>query len=192
VATSPEHDELGTSPLGTFTAAGGAPQLELHAYLPAGVTTHVLPLSGNVTIGRSRTVEIPLDDPSVSRKHAMIHVGSTILVQDLGSQNGTRVGNTLLAPNTNTRVEIAAPFVVGAISVVIQPIGRASASVDVNDPPAGPRSLRDEVAALERARILEALAVCGGNQTKAAAMLGIPRRTLVLRIEQYAIPRPRK
>jgi DNA-binding NtrC family response regulator len=44
----------------------------------------------------------------------------------------------------------------------------------------------------ERARILAALEQCAGNQTKAAKVLGISRRTLVSRLSEYAIPRPRK
>jgi len=42
----------------------------------------------------------------------------------------------------------------------------------------------------ERERIVEALQVCGGNQTRAARMLGISRRTLVTRLSDYKIPRP--
>ena len=53
-------------------------------------------------------------------------------------------------------------------------------------------SLPDEIEALERQRILDALAGCGGNQTQAARMLGISRRTLINRIESYGLPRPRK
>jgi DNA-binding NtrC family response regulator len=44
---------------------------------------------------------------------------------------------------------------------------------------------------VERKRIAEALAKCGGNQTLAAALLGISRRTLVTRLAQYEMPRPR-
>jgi two-component system, NtrC family, response regulator AtoC len=44
----------------------------------------------------------------------------------------------------------------------------------------------------ERARILRALEACGGNQTRAAKMLGIARRTLINRIEQFNLPRPKK
>lgn len=45
----------------------------------------------------------------------------------------------------------------------------------------------------EKVRILEALRSCGGNQTKAAARLGVSRRTLTKWLNRYAdIPRPRK
>ncbi|MBX3221584.1 MAG: sigma 54-interacting transcriptional regulator [Labilithrix sp.] len=53
-------------------------------------------------------------------------------------------------------------------------------------------SLPAEVDALERERILAVLAQCGGNQTQAAEMLGISRRTLLRRLDEYAVPRPRK
>jgi DNA-binding NtrC family response regulator len=56
----------------------------------------------------------------------------------------------------------------------------------------GSGSLPHEVEALERQRILDALATCGGNQTQAAEMLGISRRTLLRRLDDYAVPRPRK
>jgi len=56
----------------------------------------------------------------------------------------------------------------------------------------GSASLPAEVDALERERILAVLAQCGGNQTQAAEMLGISRRTLLRRLDEYAVPRPRK
>ncbi len=43
-----------------------------------------------------------------------------------------------------------------------------------------------------RQQILEALHECNGNQTAAAKLLGISRRTLINRIEFHGIPRPRK
>jgi DNA-binding NtrC family response regulator len=63
--------------------------------------------------------------------------------------------------------------------------------------PSTPRSsggadLQGEVRSLERTRIIEALHNCGGNQSKAAASLGISRRTLVSRIAEFGLPRPRK
>jgi DNA-binding NtrC family response regulator len=53
-------------------------------------------------------------------------------------------------------------------------------------------TLPDEMERLERERILGALAQCGGNQTAAAEMLGISRRTLLRRLDEYNVPRPRK
>lgn len=44
----------------------------------------------------------------------------------------------------------------------------------------------------ERQRVIDALAACGGNQTRAAKMLGIARRTLTTRLDKLNIPRPRK
>jgi two-component system, NtrC family, response regulator AtoC len=44
----------------------------------------------------------------------------------------------------------------------------------------------------ERQRILDALAACAGNQSRAAKMLGMPRRTFVARLDEYKIPRPKK
>ncbi len=44
----------------------------------------------------------------------------------------------------------------------------------------------------ERARVLAALEKCSGNQTHAAKLLGVSRRTLISRIEAYGLPRPRK
>jgi transcriptional regulator with PAS, ATPase and Fis domain len=44
----------------------------------------------------------------------------------------------------------------------------------------------------ERARIVAALESAAGNQTRAAEILGISRRTLVSRLTEYNMPRPRK
>ncbi len=44
----------------------------------------------------------------------------------------------------------------------------------------------------EETRILAALEQCGGNQTEAAALLGISRRTLINRLDKYGLARPRK
>jgi transcriptional regulator with PAS, ATPase and Fis domain len=52
-------------------------------------------------------------------------------------------------------------------------------------------TLGEDIAALERQRILAALEQCAGNQTRAAKLLGISRRTLVTRLGEYGIPRPR-
>ena len=52
---------------------------------------------------------------------------------------------------------------------------------------AGRRRLSDEVNAVERRYIVEALIETGGNQTRAALLLGMPRRTLVRKLKQHAL-----
>ncbi len=44
----------------------------------------------------------------------------------------------------------------------------------------------------ERERITEALEQCAGNQTRAAELLGVSRRTLINKLERLSMPRPKK
>jgi two-component system response regulator AtoC len=44
----------------------------------------------------------------------------------------------------------------------------------------------------QRQRVIDALEACGGNQTRAAQMLGVSRRTLINRLERWNLPRPKK
>jgi two-component system response regulator AtoC len=67
--------------------------------------------------------------------------------------------------------------------------GSAGDAGETDDPRA---RLMQEIERAERARIVEALERCGHNQTHAAALLGISRRTLVTRLGLYDLPRPRK
>ncbi len=56
----------------------------------------------------------------------------------------------------------------------------------------GPEAALTVTERRERRAIVEALEACGGNQTAAAKRIGVSRRTLVSRLDKYAIPRPRK
>jgi len=76
----------------------------------------------------------------------------------------------------------------GAIDVVHLPAA-ITACAPAAAPP--PRALRDALAGEERRRIVEALQRSAGNQSRAAELLGMPRRTLVKRLREYGIPRGR-
>jgi two-component system, NtrC family, response regulator AtoC len=82
-----------------------------------------------------------------------------------------------------------------ASAPVIEPAARAAPAAAPPDETAE-RPLRaivrEQVASVERQRICEALARAAGNQSVAAKLLGMPRRTLVKRLAAYNIPRPRR
>jgi DNA-binding NtrC family response regulator len=68
----------------------------------------------------------------------------------------------------------------------------AAAPSSTSTTPAARSTRPQDPAADERQRIINALEQCGGNQGKAAELLGISRRTLISRLDEYKLPRPRK
>jgi two-component system response regulator AtoC len=66
-------------------------RLELVVVAGESVTVTALPLHGSVTLGRGEECEVRIDSPSVSRRHAVLHIGPGLRIEDLGSANGTFV-----------------------------------------------------------------------------------------------------
>ncbi|MGE5185211.1 MAG: sigma 54-interacting transcriptional regulator [Acidobacteriota bacterium] len=108
----------------------------------------------------------------------------------LSSGGAIRPSHLVLEPARDSAVTIP---VERMSSSTIPPKERTS-SERISSPtlPPGDRSLASAVAELERQRILDALEQCGGNQTRAARLLGISRNTLLARLDEYGLPRPRK
>jgi transcriptional regulator with PAS, ATPase and Fis domain len=74
-------------------------------------------------------------------------------------------------------------------------IGPEALAIDGHEPPGkvpSGNALKDEREAAEKRAVLDALDKTGGNQTKAAELLGISRRTLVNRLTAYGMTKPRK
>src|SRR5215216_284188 len=59
-----------------------------------------IPVEGELSVGRAEGVDLILDDPETSRRHAVFRRdGDMLEVEDLGSLNGTWVnGNRISAP----------------------------------------------------------------------------------------------
>jgi transcriptional regulator with PAS, ATPase and Fis domain len=53
-------------------------------------------------------------------------------------------------------------------------------------------SLNEQLASQDKTRVLDALRRANGNQTEAAKLLGVSRRTIISKIETFGIDRPRK
>jgi len=86
----------------------------------AHVVTKKLSAGGVYTIGRAPECEVRVDHQSVSRRHARLHVGELIRIEDLGSANGTIVGRTRLAPNSTIDWTPGDLLVIGASTLFLQ------------------------------------------------------------------------
>jgi transcriptional regulator with GAF, ATPase, and Fis domain len=116
--------------------------LELAIFSGDEVRTFPLPPRGLVTIGRSEQSAVRIDDPSVSRNHAVLEVGPQLSIRDLGSANGTMLrskagtasasGETLNVRHLLQReaaLAVGDSILLGTTSVVL----RHKAAVDVID-----------------------------------------------------------
>jgi DNA-binding NtrC family response regulator len=65
----------------------------LELVIVAGDAISVVPLppGGSVTLGRDETCDVRIQNGSVSRRHARLHLDGQLMIEDLGSANGTSV-----------------------------------------------------------------------------------------------------
>ena len=86
----------------------------------AGVVVVPMPASATARLGRAPDCDVVIDDDSVSRYHVSIDATrDPIVVEDIGSMNGTLVSGRFLVRGQRTRLAIGAPFAVGATTVYV-------------------------------------------------------------------------
>src|SRR5687768_5197068 len=57
-----------------------------------------MPPTGTWIIGRGHEADVQISDPSISRRHARLHITENgVHIEDLGSSNGTRVRDQALS-----------------------------------------------------------------------------------------------
>jgi DNA-binding NtrC family response regulator len=79
-----------------------------------------LPPEGRLLIGRSKRAEIRIDHASVSREHAALHLGESLLLEDLGSANGTRLRGGKLSPGLAVQASPDDVIDLGQVMLVIK------------------------------------------------------------------------
>ena len=114
-----------TADLRTLKEKENEPRLS--AFWDGGSLTRPLPPSGTLTIGRSSSCDVRIDHASVSRKHAILHLGNVPKVEDAGSQNGTRVAGRSAVSGAPVPVAPGEVIEIGQVVLVIQG-GDASAA----------------------------------------------------------------
>jgi len=99
VADAPPPDATGmysASTLGTVDYAGRAPRLVVER-APGHDSGMIYDLDDDLVLGRGDRAAIRLEDPFASARHARIfEQGSSVIVEDLGSTNGTYLNEELL------------------------------------------------------------------------------------------------
>jgi len=107
--TEPHAWEDSTLGLRLVVLAGGAPR------------TFRLPEDGIVVLGRGDGCAVRIDDASVSREHAHLHVRpESLFVEDLGSSNGTRVAGRRLGKGERAPVGVNELFELGRVVVAVK------------------------------------------------------------------------
>jgi two-component system, NtrC family, response regulator AtoC len=144
---------------------------------------------------RERSVEvIPLAEAFLARAAAKMNLSKVPILTD-GAQASLLAyswpGNVRELRNVVERaVLLCSDESIRAEDLALQVIATAATQL----PSAADARRATEIPVLgqrERERIAQALHDCGGNQSRAAESLGMPRRTLVRKIAQLGLPRPR-
>ncbi len=99
-----------------------------------GASRHPLSNKSEITLGRGGECDVHIDHVSVSRRHAKLYLQPNLMLEDLGSSNGTKINHVRLAPKTPTIVTRDDVMEVGATTLILQhaphplPASRASSS----------------------------------------------------------------
>jgi two-component system response regulator AtoC len=111
------HDDYPTAVSSTSTHR----PIIMTAMVGNSVITYPLPPRGPLTIGRGRECTIRIDEPSISRLHATLHVGPEMLIEDMGSTNGVHVRGYTLEAGQTSRIRVCEPFELGTVTLVLFP-----------------------------------------------------------------------
>lgn len=119
---SPDHDHeqtLTARLLPAGSAAGARLELVVMSG-EGGSVTYSLPTSGEIVIGRMSTCDVRIEDGHVSRKHALLRIGARVELVDLGSANGTRLGDQRLGAHEARVVTQGETIVFGSTVAILR------------------------------------------------------------------------
>ena len=95
-------------------------QRQLVIMSPASVQTVPLIGHGELTLGRSGRSAVAVDDPLLSREHLRVRWAADVTVEDLGSVNGTKLGDRRLQPHEPTPLPAGHLVTLGGTMLVLR------------------------------------------------------------------------
>jgi transcriptional regulator with PAS, ATPase and Fis domain len=89
---------------------------------------------GDVIVGRATGCPIAVDDPSLSRHHATLHIAhGNVTVEDLDSVNGTFIGGERLPPHAPRPLSPGSVLELGTVTLVLQRARTGAAASSTGD-----------------------------------------------------------
>ena len=114
-ATVPEGERASAGPADFLLIAGRGT-----------LTTHALGRA-EVLIGRDPACDVVIDDPGLSRRHAVLRPGPPLTIQDLGSTNGVRLADRVVRGGAPVALSPGASFHLGPFACMVTGGGAAAA-----------------------------------------------------------------
>ncbi len=111
------------------------------------VELFALPKVGELVIGRGQESDVRIDDPSISRKHALLALGPRARITDLGSTAGTRLGDRVIEPGDWAELSFGEVIDLGTVMLILT---RGDASTDAAEPPLPADAMKRAERLLER------------------------------------------
>ncbi|MEX0690841.1 MAG: adenylate/guanylate cyclase domain-containing protein [Gemmatimonadales bacterium] len=153
----------------------------------AGDQTIDMPANGQLVVGRAATSDVPIFDPTISRRHAEIELaGEGVHIRDLGSSNGTFLNGTRVTEALASDGDVVAFGKVAfrVKSVTPPPMKPADAAAFSAQPPAGATIVRRVAAPEESLKERVSGAMSAADLKDAAAAKQTERLALLLDISK--------
>jgi ABC transport system ATP-binding/permease protein len=153
-------------------AGGGAQKPSIRRYS----------VDADLRIGRAPDNDVVLDEPNISRYHAVLRAGPPVSIEDLGSRNGTRLGAdpvsvSALAPGDEVGIgQFRLNVEPGGITVHDQRDGAGLQGVNLSVEIGGKTILRPTTLTLPRGEVLALIGPSGsGKSTLLRLLAGVSR-----------------
>ena len=115
-----DDDDERTVNIGKHTNAGRGLRVIVIAG-EAKPTTHYLPPTGQISIGRFTGSKLVIEHSTLSRMHAIVRVSSEeMTIEDLGSENGTFVRETRIKPGAQVPFSAGDVVRVGEVILIFR------------------------------------------------------------------------